>query len=226
MTILYSNGCSYTANFDLLRQDRYPIILAERLGWEVQDRAEPGSCNARIIRTTIEDCIKLKDDHTDIVALVQLTHLYRTEYCDNSTFINVKPNLIQNNLLATQYSTLFCKLNSEVSLLTNLYVQILGLAAFLKQQNIKYLIYFGQQEVAINLTIDTRLYQSIAIDSNVLSLIDFSVLGSILGQSPHNLPVHPDRGDMKLIADYFYNLLDTSYQRDGTALTALCCNLS
>jgi len=85
MTILYSNGCSYTANFGLERDNRYPVLIANYFGWTVEDRAIPGSCNSKIIRSSMRDCINLLERKEPIVALIQLTHRERFEYAGTPT---------------------------------------------------------------------------------------------------------------------------------------------
>ena len=99
MTILYSNGCSYTANFDLNRDDRYPIIIAKKLGWQCYDRAEPGSCNSRIIRTTINDCLKLKNQSEEIVALIE--QMTKPDPNERTTINEVLASFDQINLALT-----------------------------------------------------------------------------------------------------------------------------
>ena len=35
MTILYSNGCSFTDNRWIPQEQRYPFLIGKQLGWEV-----------------------------------------------------------------------------------------------------------------------------------------------------------------------------------------------
>ena len=63
--ILLANGCSHTAGSEIdfymqeeCKEKAWPKHLAEMQGWEVINIAEPGSCNKRIKRTTIEWLLK------------------------------------------------------------------------------------------------------------------------------------------------------------------------
>ena len=78
--ILYSNGCSYTANMVLEPEQKYPYLLSKKLNYQLKTVAIAGSCNRRIIRSTMRDCTNLIDQNQQVFALIQLTHLHRTEY--------------------------------------------------------------------------------------------------------------------------------------------------
>ena len=208
MTILYSNGCSYTANLDLARDERYPIILSKKLGWSCQDRAEPGSCNSRIIRTAIEDCIKLrKQSNEKIFAMIQLSHLHRTEYPDNTNplgdpFYSIKPNILSNVPEdVVKYSTLYWKLYNERQLLINLLTLLIGLTGNFNHNNINYLIYLGPNENVMytsNLKNDVR-FAYLKKDSGLLDLEKFYMLDLLDKKDSH-----PDQIGMQKISDYFY----------------------
>jgi len=208
MTILYSNGCSYTANLDLARDERYPIILSKKLGWDCKDRAEPGSCNSRIIRTTIEDCIKLrKQSNEKIFAMIQLSHLFRTEYPDDTNplgdpFYSIKPNILSNVPEdVVKYSTLYWKLYNERQLLINLLTLLIGLTGYFNHNNINYLIYLGPNENVMytsNLKNDVR-FAYLKKDSGLLDLEKFYMLDLLDKKDSH-----PDQIGMQKISDYFY----------------------
>lgn len=74
--IVYVNGCSYASISDGLR---YSDALAQSLNCEVINAGIPGSCNDRILRTSLRDLIDLKHQHKDIVAVISLTFLIRSE---------------------------------------------------------------------------------------------------------------------------------------------------
>ena len=208
MTILYSNGCSYTANFDLNRQDRYPIILSERLGYTCIDRAEPGSCNSRIIRVTIDDCIQLKNKNEKIIALIQLSHLARTEYPDETNpigdlFFSVKPGLANNVQLPKDiqtYVNLYWKIYNDKLMVLDLLTKLVGLIGFFNQNQIDYIVYLGPAENKLY-QIDNHKLEYLT-DKNVLDLKPFSMLGLLENQN-----IHPDKKGMITIADYFYEKL-------------------
>jgi len=211
MTILYSNGCSYTANFDLPRDQRYPLILSKKLGWDCVDRAEPGSCNSRIIRVTIEDCINLKKQSQDIVALIQLSHLSRFEYPTNNNplndpFYSAKVGDPINTSLPNEiqkYLNAYWKIYNDHQMLVNLVTSLIGLTTFLSNQGIKYFLYLGPNENEIwekNIGNEKR-FSFLQSQTGVIDLTKFNML-ALTGQQ-----IHPNAVKMQVIADYFFNLL-------------------
>lgn len=204
MTILYSNGCSYTANFDLEPQDRYPKIIADRLKIDCLQGAEPGSCNERIMRTTISDCIKLKQKNEDIIALIQLSHIHRTEYPINSDhedpFLSIKViDTAPAPSDARQYADLYWRLYADKHILIKLMTGLIGLISFFNQEKIKYQIFLGPSENSLfNVVGDDFRLGHLKSDPNVLDLEKFYMLG--LTKNPKK---HPDKQGMNLIADYF-----------------------
>jgi hypothetical protein len=207
MTILYSNGCSYTANFDLSADQRYPKIIADRLGWDCLQGAEPGSCNSRIIRTTIADCLKLKSQGQDIVSLIQLSHIHRTEYPFDKNplpdpFFSIKiVDTIPAPPEARQYADFYWRLHTDRHILINLLTGLIGLVSFFNQEKIKYQIFLGPCEGDLFKVIadDLRL-EFLKQDINVLDLEKFYMLE--LTKTPKQ---HPTPEDMQKISDYFYD---------------------
>jgi len=74
--IVYVNGCSYASISD---GKRYSEYLAEHFNCDSVNAAIPGSCNSRILRTSLRDLINLKKQHKDIVAIISLSFVLRTE---------------------------------------------------------------------------------------------------------------------------------------------------
>lgn len=75
--IVYSNSCSFG-----VRQPHriYSDLILEKYGSSVVNAGKNGSCNRRIIRTTLRDLIELQNKHNDnILCLVGLTFFTRTE---------------------------------------------------------------------------------------------------------------------------------------------------
>ena len=214
--ILYTNGCSYTANQNVPENLRYPRLLSDQLGWKLVDNSWPGSSNSRIIRTTTRDCLNLKQSSQDkIFAQIQLTHLHRFECPStgawttnndriiiNDNFVSIKFN--QENLPVDieKYAKLFWKIYNNRAIWTMLLISLIGLISFFKQHDIDYLIYFGPQEKYELQTEDIVLLQELQSDSKILDLLGFSMLETITKSS-----YHPDIIGNKLIADYFFNLL-------------------
>lgn len=214
MTILYSNGCSFTDWRHIPREQRYPIIIGERQGWSVHDRGLPGSCNSRIIRTTIRDCCALLPRQEPIVALIQLTFLDRYEYpgvatADNrwkyengDLFESVTPGQMQDSDSDVVNSWIRSNLllHSDAAACLQLFASLIGLTAFFRQHNIEYLIYNGPAQN--NIFEPTDLYQYLKQDPGVLDLQTFNML-ALTGHQQH-----PDAAGMITIADYFCNLLN------------------
>lgn len=75
--LIYNNACSVgEANQE---HPIYADVVADHYGADIVNNAMSGSCNRRIIRTTIRDLITLKQTHSDIIALIGLTFVSRTE---------------------------------------------------------------------------------------------------------------------------------------------------
>jgi hypothetical protein len=212
MTILYSNGCSYTYNHLVPKEQRYQHILAERFGWEIESAAIPGSCTRRIIRCAMRDCIKLSEGNQPIVALVQLTHLTRIEYAGNGNswrYAKEDPYESLNGIghpdntdLANDLVRSSFLLHNERAELTRVMSELIGMTSFFKQHNIKYLIYTGPKILVEPAEIaDDTFYQYLKQDRSVLDLAEFNML-ALTGEQRH-----PDKTGNEIIADYFFNLL-------------------
>jgi hypothetical protein len=75
--LVYSNSCSFGATNQQYKI--YPEIVANQLTAELINCGLPGSCNRRIIRTTLRDLLELKNQHKNILVLLGLTFITRTE---------------------------------------------------------------------------------------------------------------------------------------------------
>ena len=212
MTILYSNGCSYTCNHLVPKEQRYQHILAERLGWKLEPAAIPGSCSRRIIRCTLRDCIKLLGGDEPIFALVQLTHLTRIEYAGKGgSWRYAREDLYEslngidhpdNTELGNDLVRSSFLLHSEYGELTRLMSDLIGLTGFFKQHSIKYLIYFAPEILVKSTEIaNDTFYQYLKQDNGILDLAEFNML-ALTGEQRH-----PDKTGNEIIADYFFNLL-------------------
>ena len=224
--LLYSNGCSYTANWNIEENKTYPVLLAEKLFHIPKLAANPGSCNRKIIRNTIADSIELLDQYPEheIFVLLQLTHLHRNEFAGQITkdnewkyttkeirFHNFKHDDFESitasesaNLSPTvnRWMELNLILHNEKAELIRLWSELVSLTGFFKQHNIDYLIFSGPKiEVDKDSVKDNIFYRYLLKDYRVLDLIDFNML-ALTGKQ-----VHPTEEGMQLIADYFFNLL-------------------
>ena len=209
--ILYSNGCSYTAHFVLDPEQRYPYLLADKLKWKLHASAIPGSSNRRIIRCTIRDCIKLLNQPEPVFAMIQLSHMSRTEfsgikikenqwkYAEDDLFESINgPDCPDISALANEWGKTSLLLHDERAEFTRLMSDIIAMTAFFKQHNIDYMIFTGPK-IHLNpdeLDLDV-FYQYLKKDYHVLDLLEFNML-DLTGKQ-----IHPDIDGMQLIADYF-----------------------
>jgi hypothetical protein len=75
--LVYSNSCSFGASGQ--GHAIYPELVAKNLTAQLVNRGKGGSCNRRIIRTTLRELTELKKKHKNILALIGLTFISRTE---------------------------------------------------------------------------------------------------------------------------------------------------
>jgi len=75
--IVYSNSCSFGGPDQ--GHKIYPSIIAEKISGKLHNDGIGGSCNRRIIRTSLRSLIELKETHSNILALIGLTFISRTE---------------------------------------------------------------------------------------------------------------------------------------------------
>jgi hypothetical protein len=225
MTILYSNGCSFTANYNVPRWKRYPLLIGKHFSWPVVDRAIPASCNSKIIRCAIRDCISLLKQNKPIVAMIQLTFKERFEYSGTpngpnnwkygefNTGIDWVPASDQFESLkgadhenwpdeVKQYAKIHTILQKPKAIDAELFSRLVGLVSFFKLNNIRYLIYAGPSAFKNELTLDDPFYQYLLDDPSILNFLNFDML-SLTGKQEH-----PTADGMQIIADYFINLLD------------------
>jgi len=162
--ILYSNSCSFgaTANYTV-----YPEVVAENLNCDLVNAGISGSCNRRIIRTTLRDLLELQKQHDDIIVLVGLTFISRTEIWRNDLAANgndghfypivpdhekfnwtnglidtIVPNIYQHvdSEIGNYYKEWLIQYNRE-AVMTELCTDLIMLSGWLKSKNIKYIIF-------------------------------------------------------------------------------------
>ena len=185
------------------------------MNWSVHDRGLPGSCNSRIIRTTIRDCCALLDKHEPVVALIQLTFLDRYEYPGQATadnrwkyengdlFESVTPGQYpsEESEVVRSWARANLLLHNDEAAYLQLFASIIGLVGFFQQHNIRYYIYMGPSQN--NIFEPTDLYQYLKKDPGILDLLTFNML-ALTGHQ-----MHSDHAGMIKIADYFCDLLNS-----------------
>ena len=75
--LVYSNSCSFGESGQ--GHAIYPEIVAKNFKAQLINQGKGGSCNRRIIRTTLRDLTELKKKHENILMLIGLTFISRTE---------------------------------------------------------------------------------------------------------------------------------------------------
>lgn len=78
--LVYANGDSWTYGSEL--EDRvlsWPWLVARDLGRELYNAAVPGGTNDKIVRTTVEDCLKFVRLGQQPLVLIAWTQLHRFE---------------------------------------------------------------------------------------------------------------------------------------------------
>jgi hypothetical protein len=74
---VYSNSCSFGA--PLQGHKIYPDYIAEKFNADLVNQGVDGSCNRRIIRNSLRDLIELSASRQNILALIGLSFVSRTE---------------------------------------------------------------------------------------------------------------------------------------------------
>ena len=171
---LYVNGCSFShghKNFiikngksDISPDWAWPMLLKENFE-EVVSEAYRGSSNHRIIRRSMEYLEKINDPENWAV-VIQFANMERQEYydedlqcwighvVDNPCIDDKAPRNINNNFLdkKTAYKTFKnnCVLvNNDVSIITDLILQILAFQNFCKNKGFKNVYYTGQSKTTL-----------------------------------------------------------------------------
>lgn len=212
--ILYSNSDSYGVfsqpGNDTPYGEVYGKFIADKLGSEFVNRGRSGSCNNRILRTSIRDLIKLRNENPNekIQALISLATTYRNE---SWTEDNQHPEDLDGHFKSFQATGLpenlsfqrhkfsswtteqvdFAKhwvaqYDNEAEQ-TNLLWQVLLLTKTLKSYNIDYLIWWGSpigvvKPINYNNPFIEDFYQEFKKDKNILSFEDFGFCSWCLDQ--------------------------------------------
>lgn len=162
--IVYSNSCSFGA---VQGHTIYPDVVAENVSAQLINRGANGSCNRRIIRTTLRDLNELKSKD-NVLLLLGLTFISRTEiwrselsannndghfYSIRSNYSNfnwslqglvdtIVPNIHEHTdpNVKDYYREWLAHFNPEAEV-TNLLTDILMLTGWCKSNNIQYVVF-------------------------------------------------------------------------------------
>ena len=190
--MVYVNGDSYCVTSD---GKKYSDFLGEKLQCSVVNNAIGGSSNARILRTSLRDLMVLKKKYANIVAVVSLSYIIRTEVWDpnikNNRFINdgeftsITPTHLKNwffdlqNSVTSEYKD-FSKqflINYNVEAETiKLLQSIILFSTWCKYNNIKSIIFSGplQEKVDFSSPFIQDFYQEFKQDNGIIDIFEFS----------------------------------------------------
>ena len=189
---VYTNGCSYTHDdhiYHTLKSETYGDVLAQWYGATCLNMGLPGSCNRRIIRTTLRDALKFG---SDTLVIVQLTVLHRTEKSftpgqDNEWKLNnlqsfeeyhesLKGNTHEK--FNQEYYNMHVKFFDERAELTDLAADLIMLTAYLQQHKIPYYVFsyssLSSKKIADQIYND-QLQQELRKDLRVMNILTDSL---------------------------------------------------
>lgn len=176
--ILYSNSCSFGEK----NQGHviYPEVVAKSLGANLINEGLAGSCNRRIIRSSLRSLINLRKQNSDITALIGLSFIGRTELWqphmpssgDDGDFHSISVNKKldwSNGLINTIIPDVYKFTDAEVmdyykqwlvhmskeAEVTNLVADMIMLSSFASTNNIKMLIFCNTQKFPESPSVDT-----------------------------------------------------------------------
>jgi hypothetical protein len=164
--LVYSNSCSFGESGQ--GHNIYPELVAKTLTAQLINCGKSASCNRRIIRTTLRDLIELKNKHKNILALIGLTFISRTELWQpwnsvidndghfssiridhkkihwgiNGLIDNIVPNIEEfADTQIQEYYRQWLNHYHPESELTNLLTDLLMFTGWAKNNNIRYCIF-------------------------------------------------------------------------------------
>lgn len=171
--MIYVNGDSYACVSD---GKRYSEFVGEHYGCESINAAISGSCNARILRTSLRDLIELKKEHNKITAIISLSFILRTELWNkdpkrqdrwkqsgDGEFVSIQfantmdwheqPDnaLMRYESRVSSYGKSWLTWFDVEAETTNLLQQILLFVTWCEQNDIKYVIFTGPLQEPINM---------------------------------------------------------------------------
>jgi hypothetical protein len=131
---------------------QYADLLSTKNEWTLDNHALPGTCNQRIIRSTVKDAVNFPPN---TIALISLTYLDRTEIgleeeeprspeqalWHQDYFVPIKSDGWLGNPRVKSYAKEYYKLFDWYSSFINLAAGVLLLTQLFKQRNIQYLIF-------------------------------------------------------------------------------------
>ena len=194
--IVYVNGDSYSCESD---GKRYSEFLGETYNCDVINRSIGGSCNSRIIRSSLRELINLKKTHTNILAVIGLSFIFRSEVWntidqlerfknqDDGEFTSYQfahgNNWFQNKAVSSttpshlkDYAKQWLTYYNPEAEITNLFANIIGLHAWCMQNQIRLLIFSGpgMEKIELSSPFIKPFNDYISNSANFIDLFNFS----------------------------------------------------
>jgi hypothetical protein len=192
ITQVYTNGCSYTYDnyiYHNLKSNTYGEELAQQYGAICLNMGLPGSCNRRIIRTTLRDALTFT---SQTLVIVQLTVLYRTEKSftpgqDNEWKMGNPQSLEEyheslkgnkHEKFNQEYYNMHIKFFDDCAALTDLAADLIMLTTYLQHHRIPYYIFNYSMlptKDVIDQIYNNKLQQQLRKDENVMNILTDSL---------------------------------------------------
>lgn len=166
---LYVNGDSYSCTSN---GKRYSEFLSEKIGCDYVNTAISGSCNSRIFRTSLRDLMEVKQEHSDIIAVISLSFLLRSEiwqrsktsenrFTNDGDFVSVhcaKTKTWFDRIFQEydetfdyeKYSTFRMRWFDTEAETTNLLKDLILFSSWCKLNHVKYLIFSGVLQESVD----------------------------------------------------------------------------
>jgi hypothetical protein len=177
--IVYANSDSYGV---CSTGKTYVDFIGQAFDASTVNRGLSGSCNRRIIRTTIRDLLDLKKENKDILAIIGLAHTNRFEFWgedpvnNDGHFQSFQPGSVVPNLAKHLHKGWIENYNDE-SANINLFLDLILLTKFFKSYDINYLIWQGSMSLKssdFDAAFIKNFYVEVKADSKILDMFNFS----------------------------------------------------
>jgi hypothetical protein len=164
--IIYSNSCSFGVSFH--GESIYPELLASQLNAKLINDGIPGSCNRRIIRSSLRTLIELRRNNNEpIIALIGLSFISRTELWQ--PHLSTMGNDGDFHPITSQK---ILDLDWSNGLLSNSYPEIYKLAdAPVRDYYKQWLIHYNEESAITELVTDLIMFIDCVKSMNISPLI-------------------------------------------------------
>jgi hypothetical protein len=231
--ILYCNSDSYGVLTDTPDGNRYSDYLGQMIKAEqVINNGLPGSCNQRIIRTTVRDLLQIKSQNANgsILAVICLGSLYRNEWwdpdfkppfwCQDGHFQSFQvagfSTRIEKHKEHYQYAKEWYRVFNDEAEQTSLLMWLNLLTAWLQTNGINYIIFAGNtvtyKKIDYNSIFVKDFAATVAADVRILPFHDFSFASYCVQQGfkPYDFDQYQNNGhhgDLahKKFAEYLFS---------------------